>query len=66
MVRFEEKFGEGLQQLGTMVVEGKLKAPEWIHEGLERAPQAFVNMMTGVSQDKVGKQMVHVSDLPTT
>ena len=42
-----------------------LQVPEWIHEGLESAPQAFVNMMTGVRQDRAGKQMVHVSDIQT-
>ena len=37
------------------------QVPEWIHEGLASAPEAFVNMMTGVKQDKVGKQMIQVS-----
>jgi hypothetical protein len=36
------------------------KVPEYIHEGLGHAGEAFVNMMTSVKQEKVGKQMVHV------
>ena len=37
------------------------QVPEWIHEGLASAPEVFVNMMRGVKQDKVGKQMIQVS-----
>ena len=37
-----------------------LKVPEYIHEGLEVAGEAFVNMMTSVKQEKVGKQMIQV------
>jgi len=36
------------------------KVPEYIHEGLQTAPEAFVNMMTSKNQDLVGKQIVKI------
>lgn len=59
VLNFEDKYADSLKQLQAWYFEGKLKVPEFMHEGLEMAGEAFVNMLTSVKQDQVGKQMVH-------
>lgn len=63
VINFEEKFSQGLQQLQEWYLSGKLKVPEFIHESLVHAAEAFVNMMTSKNQDRVGKQMIHVGSV---
>jgi NADPH-dependent curcumin reductase CurA len=55
---FADRYGEALRDLHTWVEEGKLKYRERISEGLENAPQAFIEMLHGAN---IGKQLVRVS-----
>lgn len=55
---FAERYGEGLKQLGQWIRDGKLKYFERVAEGLENAPQAFIEMLQGKN---VGKQIVKLS-----
>ncbi|WAQ98423.1 PTGR2-like protein, partial [Mya arenaria] len=61
VLTYQEKFQEGLKQLQEWYMGGQLKVPEFVHEGIESAPEAFVNMMTSVKQTRVGKQLVCVN-----
>ncbi len=56
---YAARFGEGLQQLGAWVAEGKLKYAESIVEGFENAPRAFLGLFAG---ENTGKQLVKVAD----
>jgi NADPH-dependent curcumin reductase CurA len=46
-----------LKEVGALVAEGKLRPKETIVEGLERAPQAFLDLMRGAN---VGKMIVRL------
>ncbi|XP_052272923.1 prostaglandin reductase 2-like isoform X2 [Dreissena polymorpha] len=61
VLAYEDQFTDALRQLQLWYSEGKLKVPEFVHEGLKSAPQAFVDMITSVRQTHVGKQIVSVS-----
>lgn len=56
---FAERYGEGLKQLGQWVREGRIKYFERVAEGLENAPQAFLEMLRGKN---VGKQIVKLAE----
>jgi len=53
-----KRFPEALQQLATWVATGKLKVRETVVEGLESAPQAFLNLFDG---SNTGKMVVKVA-----
>lgn len=55
---FEEKHTEALKQMAVWVNEGRIKYREDIWEGLENAPEAFIDMMQG---GNVGKRVVKVA-----
>lgn len=59
ILKYQEKFEEGLTQLAEWLQSGKLKVKETIADGLENAGKAFVSMMKG---GNIGKQLVHVAD----
>ncbi len=50
-----EVWPEALQELGTLVATGKLKARESIAQGIEAAPEAFLGLLKGRN---FGKQLV--------
>jgi len=50
-----EVWPEALNELGTLVATGKLKARESIAQGLEAAPEAFLGLLKGKN---FGKQLV--------
>jgi len=50
-----EIWPEALKELGTMVATGKLRARESIAQGLEAAPEAFLDLLKGKN---FGKQLV--------
>ena len=50
-----EFWGQGLQELGGLVAEGKLKYRESVAQGLASAPDAFIGLMAGRN---FGKQLV--------
>ncbi|KAJ8028129.1 Prostaglandin reductase 2 [Holothuria leucospilota] len=58
VLNYYDQFPKALAQLKKWYEEGKLKYRETISEGLEKAPEAFVSMMSG---GNIGKQIVHVS-----
>jgi NADPH-dependent curcumin reductase CurA len=51
--------GEALAELAPLVTEGKLKYREDVREGLERAPEALVDLYTGANS---GKLLVEIAD----
>jgi NADPH-dependent curcumin reductase CurA len=50
-----EVWPEALQELGSLVVQGRIKYHETIAQGIESAPRAFVGLLRG---DNLGKQLV--------
>lgn len=56
---FAAHFGQAAWDLHNWVAEGKLKYRETITQGIENAPQAFIDLLSG---GNIGKQLVQVSD----
>lgn len=56
---FADQHAEGLEQLAVWVNEGQIKYREDMWEGLERAPEAFIDMLRG---GNVGKRLVKVAE----
>ncbi len=50
-----EVWGEALNELGTLVAQGKLHPRETVAQGLEAAPEAFLGLLKGKN---FGKQLV--------
>ena len=48
-------WSQGLQELGALVADGKLKYRESVADGLASAPDAFIGLMEGRN---FGKQLV--------
>lgn len=60
VLNYQDKYPAAMKQLTEWYQSGDLKVPEFIHEGLEKAGEAFVNMLISQKQDKVGKQLIKV------
>jgi len=56
--RHEAEYPASLERLEQMVLSGTLHAPETIHEGFDRLPDAFLAMLAG---DGIGKHVVKLS-----
>ena len=56
---FEEQYTKALKQMAMWVNEGRITYREDIWEGLENAPDAFIDMMQG---GNTGKRVVKVAD----
>ena len=56
---YGDHFPEFLQTMGKLVSEGKVKTKEHIVDGLQNAPQGFVDMLYG---NNFGKTVVKVAD----
>jgi NADPH-dependent curcumin reductase CurA len=54
-----EFWPQALQELGTLVATGKLRARESIAQGIEAAPEAFLGLLKGKN---FGKQLVKLHD----
>lgn len=54
---YEDRFPEGIQQLGKWLQQGKLKDEETIVEGFDQIPQAFIDLFDGKN---TGKMVVKV------
>ena len=57
MFDFVDRYQEALTELAGWVTGGQLKYRERYTEGLERAPEAFIEMLQGAN---TGKQLVQV------
>lgn len=57
--QYSERFAEGLADLAAWVKAGRLKYRESIVEGIDNAPRAFIDMLTG---GNIGKQLVKLAD----
>ncbi|XP_078532124.1 prostaglandin reductase 1-like [Lissotriton helveticus] len=55
VLRWQNRFEEGLKQLMAWILEGKLKYPEHITKGFENMPAAFMGMLKG---ENTGKAIV--------
>lgn len=53
---------QAISELSAWYSAGQLKYRETVAQGLENAPQAFINLLRG---DKIGKQLVKLDDEPT-
>ena len=47
------RFAEGIKDLAGWLKEGKLKYEETVVNGLENAPQAFLDMLNGANTGKM-------------
>lgn len=52
VTRFAPRFGEGFDQMAQWLREGKLKYQEYIVEGFENMPKAFIAMLQGKNTGK--------------
>jgi NADPH-dependent curcumin reductase len=59
LLDFQERFLDGILQLGQWVEEGRIKYAEEIVDGLEQAPSAMRKLFTG---ENTGKLIVKVSE----
>lgn len=55
---YERYYGEFLAEMGAWLAQGKLRFTEQVIEGIENAPQAFIDLLRG---DNFGKVVVRVS-----
>ncbi len=56
---FEARYADGLKQMASWLNDGKIVYREDIWHGLERAPEAFIDMMQG---GNIGKRLIKVAD----
>ncbi len=56
---FAKRTGEFLAEVGALVKAGKLKSKETVVEGIERAPQAFLELLRG---ENTGKMIVKLAE----
>ncbi|WP_224485373.1 NADP-dependent oxidoreductase [Robertkochia aurantiaca] len=56
---FQDRFPEGVQQLGQWLKEGKLTYEETIREGFDNIPKAFLELFEGKNK---GKMLVKVAE----
>ncbi len=59
LIDYQDRFLEGILQLGQWVEEGRIKYAEEIVDGLEQAPSAMRRLFTG---ENTGKLIVKVSE----
>jgi NADPH-dependent curcumin reductase CurA len=59
LIDYQDRFLEGILQLGQWVEEGRIKYAEEIVDGLEHAPSAMRKLFTG---ENTGKLIVKVSE----
>ncbi len=57
-----DRFPDFVKEVGSLVMAGRIKYRETISDGLESAPQAFIELLRG---GNLGKQLVAVSPDPT-
>jgi NADPH-dependent curcumin reductase CurA len=58
--QFVDRYPQGITQMAQWLREGKLKYREYIEEGIENTPRAFMAMLKGRN---VGKQLLKVSEV---
>ncbi len=54
---YAPRFPQAVSQLEAWIAEGRLKYREYVTEGLQNAPRAFINMLCG---QNIGKTLVRV------
>jgi len=50
---YQDRFEEGIKQLGSWLKDGKLKYEETIVEGFDNTPQAFIDLFDGKNKGKM-------------
>ncbi len=55
--RWLDRWQEGIIQMATWILQGKIKAEQTIVEGFEKTPDAFLGLFTG---SNTGKMVVKV------
>ena len=55
---WQKRYGEGIQELGGYLAQGKLKYRESVVEGLENAPRGLIELLKG---GNFGKQLVKLA-----
>ncbi|MSO64458.1 MAG: NADP-dependent oxidoreductase [Alphaproteobacteria bacterium] len=58
---YHREYGEGLRYLSTWINEGRLRYREDIWEGLEKAPEALLDLFDG---GNIGKRLIRVAPNP--
>ena len=58
---FYERYEEAYNQLKKWVLEDRIRQKEQLFQGLERAPDLFMNLFTGKN---FGKQILQITDYP--
>jgi NADPH:quinone reductase len=57
--QYADRYEEGLRQLGSWLKQGRIRYREYVVEGLENAPRAFIGMLRG---ENIGKQLVKIGE----
>jgi NADPH-dependent curcumin reductase CurA len=58
LIDYIERFAEGRKQMLEWVLDGKIKSKVTVVNGLENAPQAFLDLFSGAN---TGKMLVKVA-----
>ncbi|VDK47029.1 unnamed protein product [Gongylonema pulchrum] len=59
VLQYKDDIDTSVAQLSAWLQEKKLKSRETVYEGLERAPEAFIDLLNGCN---IGKMIVKVDD----
>ena len=55
VLRWGDRWEEGIKSMATWIQEGKIKARETVVTGFEKTPEAFIGMLKG---ENTGKMVV--------
>ena len=59
VTNYLDMYEDFIRDMPKWIAEGRIKWKETVSEGIESAPQAFLNLFTG---DKFGKMLVKLSE----
>ena len=51
--RWLDRWVEGIKQMATWIMEGKIQTEETVMEGFENMPKAFIGLFSGSNKGKM-------------